>query len=126
VIDLVGIEPAQVLGQAFLGPLRANGIRASGLAVRVSVAVTPSCGRLSVTVSLGRTSSTFNSPTARCTGPSIRVASQPARTSSAGSPLSPDTSAELIGSHGGWSMAEASSARQYVIRLHARSVSPAV
>ena len=85
---------------------------ASGLAVRVSVAVTPFCGRLSVMVSLARTNSTFSSPTARCTGPSIRLASQPARMSSAGSALRPETTADWIGSNGPWSRAEVSSARQ--------------
>ena len=72
----------------------------SGLLVRVSVAVTPFCGRFRVMVSLLLTRSTFSSPTARCTGPSILAASQPARTSSDGSSLRPDTSAEVIGSCG--------------------------
>ncbi|CKR31748.1 Uncharacterised protein [Mycobacterium tuberculosis] len=72
----------------------------------------PSWGRLSTMVSLLRTSSTLSSPTARRTGPSIRLASQPARTSSAGSVFKPDTSADSIGSCGGWSTADVSSARQ--------------
>ena len=80
---------------------RANGISESGLAVRLIVAVTPVCGLRKVMVSLLRISSTFKSPTARCTGPSIRAASQPARTSSDGSSRSPDTTAEVTGSYGG-------------------------
>jgi len=98
VVNLVGVEPAEILGQALAGLAarqRKQGIRPGGA---VSVAVTPSCGRLSVTVSEGRTSSTLSSPTARCTVPSIRLASQPARMSSAGSVFRPDTSAEVTSS----------------------------
>ncbi|EUA08990.1 hypothetical protein I553_10047 [Mycobacterium xenopi 4042] len=43
----------------------------------------------------------MSSPTARRTGPSILLASQPARTSSAGSVFNPETSAQVIGSCGG-------------------------
>ncbi len=80
--------------------------------MRLSVAVRPSCGRLNTMVSLLRASSTLSSPTARRTGPSMRLASQPARTSSAGSVFKPDTSADSIGSCGAKSTAAASNARQ--------------
>ena len=80
--------------------------------MRVKVAVDPSCGRLSVILWLGWVSSTLRSPISRRTGPSMRLASHPARMSSAGSSLRPETSAALTSSYGGWSNAEASNARQ--------------
>lgn len=111
-VNLVGIQAAQVFGEALAGFLRANGSSASGRDVRLSVAVLPSCGRLNTMVSLLRVNSILSSPTALRTGPSIRLASHPARTSSAGSVARPDTSADSMGSCGVKSTAEVSSARQ--------------
>ncbi len=128
-VHVVRVEPAQLLGQAVrhacAGPARSAGPAARAGAAcpsaRPGAAARPGPERRS-----SRTE-TIPAPSARDrrTFTPSRPASQPAMRSVDGEIVSPVTVAEVTASCGGKSRAAASSARQWVSRVHARSVSPA-